>query len=266
MRLPSLNTLCVLIILSLPRLLAAHSVYLSVGAETAAITLDESLLGHTDQEGIFYFEPVAAGTYVLRVEKEGYRTQVDTIFVPERLTYNHTRPLEAFRVIIINELTGREDESVAGPYTIQVGAFRSMENAARLAAAFEESAYRARLETAQIKGLGMMHRVRVALFNSLETAREAAGELVRSGNRDIWIVGLDGRDWSVQLATFSSREKAGELTASVGEPNLYAWIENTPEGRFRVKVGYWADRRAAEKAAAELAARLNLVPLVIQVR
>jgi len=266
MRLMAVNILCGLILLALPLQLAAHSVYLSVGVDTAAVTLDSMLLGHTDHEGIFYSEPVAAGLHVLKVEKEGYRSLVDTIFVPEGLTYNHTRPLEAFRVVMINELTGQEDESVAGPYTIQVGAFRSVENARHLAAGFEETAYQARLETAEIKGFGVMHRVRIALFNSLETARQAAAEFVRSGNRDIWIVGLDGRDWAVQLATFASHEKAGQLVAAVTEPDLYAWIENTPDGVCQVKVGYWADRPAAERAAAELGERLKLKPQVIQVR
>jgi cell division septation protein DedD len=167
---------------------------------------------------------------------------------------------------MINELTGREDESVGGPYTIQLGAFRSVENARRLAAGFEKSLYQARLETADIKGLGVMHRVRVSFFKNLETAREAAVEFMRSGNRDIWIVGLDGRDWAVQLAAFSSREKAGSLVAAVDEPGLYAWIEDTPQGIYRVKVGYWADRLEAEKAAAGLSARLKLEPKVIQVR
>ena len=266
MRLAALKILCGLILLALPLQLDAHSVYLSVGADTAAVTLDGMPLGHTDHQGIFYGEPVTAGFHVLKVEKEGYRSLVDTIFVPEDLTYNHTRPLEAFRVVVINELTGQEDESVAGPYTIQIGAFRSVENARRLAAGFEETAYQARLETAEIKDLGVMHRVRVALFNSLETARQAATEFVRSGNRDIWIVGLDGRDWAVQLATFASQEKAGQLVAAVTEPDLYTWIENTSDGLYRVKVGYWADRPAAETAAAELGERLKLKPEVVQVR
>ena len=227
MRLQPAKTLCILIFLAIPLPLAAHSLYLSVGVDTASVILNGTLIGYTDREGIFYGEPVPAGTYLLKVEKEGCRSLLDTIFVPEGLTYNHTRPLEAFRVIMINELTGREDEAVAGPYTIQVGAFSSEENARRVAAGFERTAYQARIETAEIRGLGLMHRVRVALFTNLETAREAALEFVRSGNRDIWIVGLDGRDWAVQLATFNSRDRAARLASSLNEPDLYTWVENT---------------------------------------
>ena len=141
-----------------------------------------------------------------------------------------------------------------------------MENARRLAAGYEGSAHKARIETAEIKGLGAMNRVRIGLFDNFETARETAREFVRSGNRDIWIVGLDGRDWAVQLATFNSREKAAQLVVSVSDPDIYAWIENTPNGMYRVKVGYWADRVSAEKAAASLSQRLKLEPLVLQVR
>lgn len=267
MRLPSAGILCGIIILfALTSRLTAHSLYLSVGTDTAAVALDGTLLGYTDREGVFYHEPVPAGVHLLRVEKRGYRSLADTIFVPEGLTCNHTRPLEELRVIMINELTGREDESVAGPYTIQVGAFSSVENARRLAAEFEATPYQARIETAQIKGLGQMHRVRVSLFNSLETAREAAVEFMQGGSRDIWVVGLDGRDWAVQLATYSSREQAARLVAGITRPEIYAWIENAPSGLYRVKVGYWADRAAAEQAAAELGADLRLEPLVVRVR
>jgi SPOR domain len=266
MRLLSVNILFWIIFLVFPVKITAHSLYLSVGAGTAAVTLDGILLGYTDNEGVFYSEPVVAGVHELAVEKEGYRSQAETVFVPEGLTFNHIRPLEAFRVIMINELTGREDESVAGPYTIQVGAFSSMENARRMAAGLEGTAHQARVETAEIMGLGAMNRVRIGLFDNFETARETAREYVRSGNRDIWIVGLDGRDWALQLATFSSRDKAAQLVVQVSEPDIYAWIENTPKGMYRVKVGYWADRASAGKAAAGFGERLKLEPLVLQVR
>ena len=106
--------------------------------EGAQVSLNDVFLGRTDSAGVFYSEPVEAGYHLLQIQKEGYRSVLDTIFVPEGLTYNHTAALQALRLVMINELTGLEADSVGGPYTIQVGAFRSVDNARRLAAAIEK--------------------------------------------------------------------------------------------------------------------------------
>lgn len=115
--------------LSLPLKIAAHSLYVSVGAQNVTVTLDSLELGLTDYSGLFYSEPVLPGRHVLRLEKEGYRSFLDTILVPEGLTCNHTLPLEPLRVIMINEQAGLETDSVGGPYTIQVGSFRRVDRA-----------------------------------------------------------------------------------------------------------------------------------------
>lgn len=245
--------------------LSAHSLYLSVGAGQAKVLVDGAVLGHTDSSGVFYYEPVEAGMHLLRVEKQGCHSRMDTIFVPYGLTCNYTLPLEPLRIIMINELTGREDESVGGPYTFQVGSFRDVENAHRLIAEFEGSAFEMRCETAEVPGVGVMHRVRCSHFNTIAAARAAADGLVRKRNSDVWIVGLNGRDWAVQLAAYDSRDQAARLVAAVTGPDLYAWIEHTPGGKYRVKLGYWTGRAAAEAAAAEWAGRLEIEPMVIQV-
>jgi len=265
-RIRLLATLVMALGLSLPLQIAAHSLYVSVGVPDATVTLDSLELGLTDRSGLFYSEPVMAGMHVLWLEKEGCRTFLDTIFVPEGLTYNHSAPLEPLRVVVINEQTGLETDSVGGPYTIQVGSFRNVENARRMLAAFSSEAYEPRLESAELSGLGLVHRVRLSQFGSLDQARQQALKIARAHSQDVWIVGLDGRDWAVQLGAFSMREDAERLTAAIARPGLYIWIEHRADGLFRVKAGYWTDRDSAGAAAQRLGAAAGLEPLVIQVR
>jgi len=254
------------LLLCLPLEALAHSLFISAGVQEARIKLDNLELGYTDWKGLFYSEPVAPGFHTLEIEKEGYRALCDTIFVPEGLTYNHTIPLDPLRMIMLNELTGLEADSVGGPYTIQLGAFRSVENARRLADSYRGSRYEPRLESAEVRGVGKVYRVRLALLSSLEEAREAAAPIMRSTGKDLWIVGLDGRDWAVQLGSFNAREHAEKLSSRLDDPTLYVWIEDSPDGIFRVKAGYWADRSAAEQAARKIAASLGVTTMVIQVR
>jgi len=256
----------VALVLWTPHKIAAHSLYVSVGAPDATVTLDSLELGLTDYSGLFYSEPVSPGRHVLRLEKEGYRTFLDTIFVPQGLTYNHTLPLELLRVIVINEQTGLETDSVGGPYTIQVGSFRNMENARRTLAAFREDAYEPRLESAEISGLGPVHRVRLSQFASLEQAKQAALKIAGRHSQDVWIVGLDGRDWAVQLGAFSTRADAETLAAGVAHPGIYVWIEHRADELFRVKAGYWPDRDSAQAAAQSLGEIAGAEPFVIQVQ
>ena len=206
------------------------------------------------------------GMHVLRLEKEGYRTFLDTIFVPQGLTYNHTLPLEPLRVIVINEQTGLEADSVGGPYTIQVGSFRSMDNARRISAAFREDDYEPRLESAELSGLGLVHRVRLSQFASLEQAKQEALKIAGSHSQDVWIVGLDGRDWAVQLGAFSRRTDAEALCSRIAYPGIYLWIEHRADELFRVKAGYWPDRDSAQAAAQSLGEVAGAKPFVIQVK
>lgn len=265
-RMRLLILLVLALILSLPLEIAAHSLYVSIGARDATVTLDTLELGLTDYSGLFYSEPVLPGMHVLRLEKEGYRTFLDTIFVPQGLTYNHTLPLEPLRVIVINEQTGLETDSVGGPYTIQVGSFRNMDNARRTLAAFREDAYEPRLESAELSGLGLVHRVRLSQFGSLEQAKQAALKIAGRHSQDVWIVGLDGRDWAVQLGAFSTRADAAALAARIVYPGIYLWIEHRADELFRVKAGYWPDRDSAQAAAQSLGKVAGAEPFVIQVR
>ena len=249
-----------------PRQISAHSLYVSVGQDSARVTLDDLELGFTDSLGVFYGEPVSSGFHRLGIEKEGFRAVLDTVFVPEGLTYNYTTPLEPFRLIVINEITGREADSVGGPYTVQLGAFRSRENAGGLVESWQGGKYEPRLESAVVKGLGNVYRVRLSFFKSLEQAREAAGEIIRKAKQDVWIVGLDNRDWAVQLAAFKVRSQAERLAARLKDPELYVWVEDSPSGMFKVKAGYWPDRVSAKAASRKIAASLRVKPLVIRVR
>ena len=250
----------------LPLILQAHSLFVSVGAPDAAVTLDSLELGLTDPSGILFFEPVAAGYHLLRIEKAGFRTQRDTIFVPPELTYNHLLPLEPLQVVVVNEQTGAEVDSVGGPYTLQLGAFREVDNARRLADRIAAAGTRPRVETAQVRGVGTVHRVRTGTYESLETARRAAVGYLREGAEEVWVVGLDGIDWAIQLGAFSTRRDAETLTARLARPGIYLWVEDSADNFFRVKAGYWPDRESAGRAAQTLGAETGTRPLVIQIR
>ena len=257
--------LSILSILS-PSALPAHSLFVSVGEANATVTLDSLELGLTDGSGILFSVPVSQGRHFLRIEKVGYRTVRDTIEVPNELTYNHTRPLEPLRVTVLNQSTGLEVDSVAGPYTIQAGSFREEPNARKLADSFRVTAYSPRIETAQVSRLGEVHRVRLSLFNSMAEARLAAGRIAGISGQDVWIVGLDGRDWAVQLGAFSKRDEADKLAARLDGAGIYLWVEDSADGLFRVKAGYWQDRESAAAAAQRFSTVTGARPLIVQVR
>ena len=249
-----------------PSALPAQSLFVSVGEANVTVTLDSLELGLTDGSGILFSEPVSRGRHFLRIEKEGYRTVRDTVDVPGELTYNHTRPLERLRVIVLNQSTGLEVDSVAGPYTIQAGSFREELNARKLAESFRGTAYAPRVETAQVSRLGEVHRVRLSLFSSLAEARQAAGRIAGISGQDAWIVGLDGRDWAVQLGAFSKRGEAEKLAARLDGTGIYLWVEDSADGLFRVKAGYWPDRESAAAAVERFSSVTGARPMIVQVR
>ena len=249
-----------------PPALTAHSLFVSVGQANATVTLDSLELGLTDDSGVLFSQPVSQGRHFLRIEKEGYRTVRDTIDLPAELTYNHTRPLEPLRVIVLNQSTGLEVDSVAGPYTIQAGSFREEPNARKLADSFRGTAYASRIETAEVSRLGEVHRVRLSLFNSLAEARQAAGRIAGISGQDVWIVGLDGRDWAVQLGAFSRRGEAEKLAARLDGTGIYLWVEDSADGLFRVKAGYWPDRESAAAAVQRFSSVTGARPMIVQVR
>ncbi|HLA38712.1 MAG TPA: SPOR domain-containing protein [Candidatus Glassbacteria bacterium] len=255
-----------LLAFSLPQTLPAHSLFVSAGAPEAAVTLDSTALGQTDQSGILFHEPVKAGYHLLKIEKQGYRTRLDTIFVPAGLTYNQILPLEPLQVMVVNEQTGAKVDSVGGPYTLQLGAFHEMDNARRLAERTGGAGAEVRIETAQVEKVGMVHRVRTGTFDSLETARRAALGYLQEGTEEVWVVGLDGIDWAIQLGAYSTRRDAENLAVRLARPGIYVWVEDSADNLFKVKAGYWPDRDSAQRAAQSLGDQSGEKAFAIQIR
>ncbi len=83
------------------------------------------------------------------------------------------------------------DVSPSFRYTVQVAAWEDVGDARRMADYFGDNGYDARIETVDVPGRGLYHRVRVGYFVDYSQA-QAAGEVLRSKfGCDIWIVGLE---------------------------------------------------------------------------
>ena len=63
----------------------------------------------------------------------------------------------------------------------------------------------------------------------------------------------DGQ-FTIQVAAFRDREAAETLLAQIGEMGLEGYLEGTPAGIFRVRVGRFATREDARRVAARLEA------------
>ena len=250
--------------------LGAHSLYVSVGIDSATVYLDDINYGYTDDNGVFFGQPVQTGFHILRIEKEGFRSVSDTAFFQPKLTYNYLKPLESESVRLMSEISGKEQAEVAGPYTIQAGFFKNEANARRLYAALQAAGYEPRLETYDDRRHGTGFRVRVSVYDNLDNARRAATNIVATLKLvpNAWIVGLEGLDWAIQLLTTPSHVKAlGVAAQAASISGAYTWVEEVEgSGTYRVKAGYWKERTEAESAAARLAQALNITPDVLQVR
>jgi len=87
------------------------------------------------------------------------------------------------------------EERAAAPlefrYTVQVAAWEDVGDAHMMADFLRNRGYDARVETADIPGRGVYHRVRVGYFTDYDRAQAAAEELRSKFGCDIWIVSLE---------------------------------------------------------------------------